>query len=191
MAYDRRQGDQSVPDPGIRHIDYATEIGRVYVPVGVERDFAVLDPPRAAALRAWTSTLIPASGPLPAAGDVGAAEYIDATVFAAGRLRGILREGLRQLDEIAGGRGGRVFVDCAAEARSSILRELEAADTSGVFGMVRDLTYEAYYAHPRVLDLLAAATGWRGDVAISGSTLADFDERLLARMRREPRYRRA
>ncbi len=191
MAYDRRQGDHSVPDPGIGRIDYATEIGRVYVPVGEARGFAVLDPARAAALRAWTSTLIPASGPLPAAGDVGAAEYIDATVLEAGRLRGRLREGLRQLDEIAGGRAGRPFAGCDAEARASILRELEAADTSGVFAMVRDLTYEAYYVHPHVLDLLAAATGWRSDVAVAGSALPDFDEGLLARMRRAPRYRRA
>jgi hypothetical protein len=190
VAYDRRQGDHSVPDPGIGRIDHATEIGRVYVPVGEARGFAALDPARAAALSAWTSALIPAAGPMPAAGDVGAAEYIDATVLMAGRLRGRLREGLRQLDEIAAGRAGRPFAECDAETRASILREFEAADTSGVFGMVRDLTYEAYYAHPRVLDLLASATGWRSDAAATGSALPDFDEGLLARMRRAPRYRR-
>jgi gluconate 2-dehydrogenase subunit 3-like protein len=190
MAYDRRQGDYSVPDPGMGPIDHATEIGRVYVPVGEARGFAALDPARAAALSAWTSELIPAAGPMPAAGDVGAAEYIDATVLAAGRLRGLLRRGLRQLDEIAGGRAGRPFAECDAETRASILREFEAADTSGLFGLVRDLTYEAYYAHPRILDLLASATGWRSGVAATGSALPDFDEGLLARVRRAPRYRR-
>src|SRR5262249_22974878 len=190
MAYDRRQGDHSVPDPGIGRIDHATEIGRVYVAVGEARGFGALDPARAAALTAWTSALIPAAGPMPAAGDVGAAEYIDATVLAAGRLRGLLREGLRQLDEIAGGRAGCPFAECDAETRASILREFEAADTSGVFGFVRDLTYEAYYAHPRILDLLASVTGWRSDVAATGSALPDFDEGLLARVRRTPRYRR-
>src|SRR5262245_46813399 len=190
MAYDRRQGNHSVPDPGIGRIDHAAEIGRVYIPVGEARGFAALDPVRAAALSAWTSTLIPAAGPMPAAGDVGAAEYIDATVLRAGRLRGRLRDGLRQLDEIAAGRAGRPFSECDAETQASVLRELEAADTSGVFGMVRDLTYEAYYAHPHVLDLLASSTGWRSDPTASGSALADFDERLLARVRRAPRYRR-
>jgi hypothetical protein len=121
---------------------------------------------------------------------VGAAEYIDATVLGAGRLRGRLHEGLRQLDEIAVGRAGRPFAECDVETRASVLRELEAADTSGVFGMVRDLTYEAYYAHPRVLDLLASSTGWRSDLTALGSALPDFDERLLARVRRAPRYRR-
>jgi hypothetical protein len=191
MAYDRRRGDESVPDLHIGRVDYATEIGRVYVPVGEPRGFAVLDPARAGTLRAWTSTLIPAGDQLPAAGDVGAAEYIDATVFGAGRLRGRLREGLRQLDDIAGGRAGCSFVDCDAATRASVLRELEASDASGVFGMVRDLTYEAYYAHPRVVALLGAATGWRSDVAVTGSELPDFDERLLTRMQRPPRYRRA
>jgi hypothetical protein len=161
------------------------------VPVGEERGFAVLDPARAATLRAWTSTLIPASGALPAAGEVGAAEYIDATVFAAGRLRGLLREGLRALDDIAGSRAGRPFADCDAEGRAAALRELEASDVRGVFGMVRDLTYEAYYAHPRVLELLATTTGWRAGAAGAGTPLPDFDERLLARMRRDPHYRRA
>src|SRR5215510_7605420 len=115
MAYDRRQGNYSVPDPGMGRIDHTTELGRVYVPVGEMRGFAALEPARAAALSAWTSGLIPAAGPMPAAGDVGAAEYIDATVLTAGRLRGLLREGLRQLDEIAGGRTGRPFVECDAE----------------------------------------------------------------------------
>src|SRR5262249_42809608 len=123
MAYDRRRGAESVPDPGIGSVDYAIELGRTYVPVGEARGCVVLDPARAATLSAWTSALIPAAGALPAAGDVGAAEYIDATVLAAGRLRGRLREGLRRLDEIAERRAGEPFVDCDPEMRASVLRE--------------------------------------------------------------------
>jgi hypothetical protein len=57
--------------------------------------------------------------------------------------------------------------------------------------MVRDLTYEAYYAHPRVLEALERVTGWRYETAIAGAEMEPFDERLLERMRTAPpRYRK-
>ena len=57
--------------------------------------------------------------------------------------------------------------------------------------MIRELTYEAYYAHPRVLDVLEAETGWRYEEAFSGGEMGPFDEGLLERMRSvPPRYRR-
>src|SRR3979490_2028919 len=39
--------------------DYRLEVGRAGVPVGEPRGFAVLDPARAATLRAWGATPIP------------------------------------------------------------------------------------------------------------------------------------
>ncbi len=72
-----------------------------------------------------------------------------------------------------------------------MLRAFEANDPLDAFPMVRDLTYEAYYAHPRVLDVLERETGWRYEVAISGGELEPFDESLLARMRTvPPRWRK-
>jgi hypothetical protein len=192
MAYDRKQGDERVSEPSGVRVDYRTEIGRVFVPVGEERGFVVLDPARAALLRAWTSALIPAGGRFPAAGDVGAAEYIDATAFLAPRVRGFLLDGLRALDSLAARDSGRPFVDCDPGGQAAILRLYEAEDATEVFGMIRELTYEAYYAHPRVLDVLGSTTGWRADAANSGSTLEEFDESLLARMKKiTPHYRKA
>src|SRR5713226_7544285 len=60
MAYDRKQGQHQVAQSS--RPDYRLEVGRAEVPVGTPRGFVVLDPARAATLKAWTSTLIPAVG---------------------------------------------------------------------------------------------------------------------------------
>ena len=191
MAYDRRAGDTEATQPPQVAFDYRPEFGRVYVPVGVARDFVVLDPTRAATLRAWTSVLIPARGARPAAGAIGAAEYIDATVFAAPRLRAALlaaidaveQEAWRTRAEVV--RRGR---SAGADGHPAGLRGIAPAET---FAMIRELTYEAYYAHPRVLDVLEAETGWRYQEAFSGGVMEPFDEGLLARMKNVTlRYRR-
>ena len=47
MAYDWRKEEYEVTRPGRTRIDYRQEIGRAHVPIGVEREFSVLDPDRA------------------------------------------------------------------------------------------------------------------------------------------------
>jgi hypothetical protein len=191
MAYDWRKEEYEVTHPDRARVDYRLEIGRAHVPIGIEREFAVLDPVRAKILRAWVDVLIPARGERPAAGDVGAAEYVDATVFLTPRLRGVLLDGIDMVNQLAVERCGRAFGECSESERTDILRAFEASDPLDAFPMVRDLTYEAYYAHPRVLDALERETGWRYEVAFSGSSLEPFDEELLARMRSvPPRYRK-
>jgi hypothetical protein len=192
MAYDWRKDEYEVTRPGRTRIDYRQEIGRAHIPIGIERGFTVLEPDRADALLAWVSTLIPARGERPAAGDVGAAEYVDATVFLTPRLRGVLLDGIDTIDQLAQKLVGRRFADATPPERTEVLRAFEANDPLDAFPMVRDLTYEAYYAHPRVLDVLEQETGWRYEVAFSGGELEPFDEDLLARMRTVPaRWRRA
>ena len=191
MAYDWRKEEYEVIRPGRTRIDYRQEIGRAHVPIGVEREFSVVDPDRAGVLRAWVSTLIPANGERPAAGDVGAAEYVDATVFLTPRLRGVLLDGIDTVDQLALNLVGRRFADATAPSRAEVLRRFEANDPLDSFPMVRDLTYEAYYAHPRVLDVLERETGWRYEVAFSGGDLEPFDESMLAQMRKvPPRWRK-
>jgi hypothetical protein len=192
MAYDWRKEEYEVTRPGRTRIDYRQEIGRAHIPIGIDREFTVLDPERAEALCAWVSTLIPARGERPAAGDVGAAEYVDATVFLTPRLRGVLLDGIDTIDQLAQERAGRRFAEATPLERTEVLRAFEANDPLDAFPMVRDLTYEAYYAHPRVLDVLERETGWRYEVAFSGGELEPFDEALLARMRTVPaRWRKA
>jgi hypothetical protein len=192
MAYDWRKEEYEVTRPGRTRIDYRQEIGRAHVPIGVDRGFAVVDPDRAEVLRAWVSTLIPASGERPAAGDVGAAEYVDATVFLTPRLRGVLLDAIDTVDQLAQEQAGCHFAEATTPQQTDVLRAFEANDPLDAFPMVRDLTYEAYYAHPRVLDVLERETGWRYEVAIAGGELEPFDDGLLDRMRTvPPRWRNA
>jgi hypothetical protein len=191
MAYDWRKEEYEVTRPGRTRIDYRQEIGRAHIPIGIEREFAVLDADRAEALRSWVSALIPARGERPAAGEVGAAEYVDATVFLTPRLRGVLLDGIDMIERLAQKRIGRRFAEADPTQQTEVLRIFEANDPLDAFPMVRDLTYEAYYAHPRVLDVLERETGWRYDVAFSGGELEPFDEDLLARMKAlPPRWRK-
>ena len=192
MAYDWRKEEYEVTRPGRTRIDYRQEIGRAHIPIGIEREFTVLDPERAEALCAWVSTLIPARGERPAASDVGAAEYVDATVFLTPRLRGVLLDGIDTIDQLAQERAGRRFAEATPLERTEVLCAFEANDPLDAVPMVRDLPYEAYYAHPRVLDVLERETGWRYEVAFSGGELEPFDEDVLARMRTVPaRWRKA
>jgi hypothetical protein len=187
MAYDRKQGQHQVAQSS--RPDYRLEVGRAEVPVGAPRTFAVLDPERAATLRAWTSTLIPAQGKRPDAGSVGAAEYIDATVHAVPSIRPQLLHGIDEVERLARASTGRPFIECASRERENILRQFQAADDSDAFNMVNDFTYEAYYGNPKVLAAIEAENGWRGTAPMTGTVMAPFDTSRLRRVRSlSPRY---
>jgi hypothetical protein len=187
MAYDRKQGEHQVAQSS--RPDYRLEVGRAEVPVGAPRGFAVLDPARAATLKAWTATLIPAAGGRPDAGSVGAAEYIDATVYLVPSIRPALIHAIDEVERLAREGVGRAFVEADAEEREGLLRRLQALD-GDAFSMVSDFTYEAYYGHPDVLTAIEAQNGWRGNAPVTGSSMTAFDASQLERVRRlPPRYR--
>jgi hypothetical protein len=189
LAYDRKQAGHEVAQA--QRPDYRLLVGRAEVPVGVARVFAVLDAARAATLKAWVATLIPASGRRPDAAEVGAAEYVDATVLLVPELRPALMQAVDDLERLAALKGGRPFTECEADERERLLREFEADDETDAFNMVRDFTYEAYYGHPRVLAALETDTGWRGAAATTGSPMAPFDSSSLERVRSlPPRWRK-
>jgi hypothetical protein len=188
MAYDRKQGQHKVAQSS--RADYRVEVGRAEVPVGAPRTFVVLDPARAATLKAWTATLIPAGGRRPDAGSVGAAEYIDATVHLVPAIRPALLHGIDEVERLAHAKTGHAFAECSAEEREDVLRQFQAADDSDAFSMVSDFTYESYYGHPVVLSAIEAENGWRGTAPMSPSVIARFDAGQLDRVRAlPPRYR--
>ena len=190
MAYDRKQGGHKVAQAD--RPDYRVEVGRAEVAVGAPRGFSVLDPKRAATLQAWVSTLIPAGDQRPDAAEVGAAEYIDATVEQVPALRPLLTQAIDRLDAIAGSKAHQAFAHCDFDGRERLLRELEVEDDSDAFNMVRDWTYEAYYGHPAVLAALETASGWSSTSPTRGSAMKPFDPSPLARVRRlPPRWRKA
>ena len=186
MAYDRKQGEHYVGQSS--RPDYRVAVGQAEVAVGAPRTFTVLEPGRAATLKAWTSTLIPAQGKRPDAGSVGAAEYIDATVLAVPSIRAQLIHGIDEVERFARATAGVGFIDCASEVRENILRQLQAADESDAFDMVSDFTYEAYYGHREVLAAIEAENGWQGTAPLSGSVMKPFDPGRLARVRSKPAH---
>src|SRR5690348_13965767 len=187
MAYDRKQDRHQVAQSS--RPDYRLEVGRAEVPVGAPRGFAILDPARAATLRAWTATVIPAAGRRPDAGSVGAAEYIDATVHLVPALRPALLHSIDEVERLARSATGRAFNECDDEQRESVLRQLQTLD-GDAFSMVNDFTYEAYYGNPDVLAAVEAETGWHGSGPLTGSTMTAFDPSQLDRVRKlPPRYR--
>lgn len=189
MAYDRKQGGHQVAQAN--RPDYRLEVGRAEVPVGAPRGFAVLDPARAAILRAWTATLIPAGRGRPDAGSVGAAEYIDATVLEVPSLRPALIHALDRIDLIARGKAQRAFAECTAEERERLLRDYQAEDDADAFSMVSDFTYEAYYGNREVLAAIETATGWKGLGPMKGAPMAPFDANQLGRVKSlPPRWRK-
>ena len=98
----------------------------------------------------------------------------------------MLLDGIDTVDQSAQTLVGRRFVEATPTEQTEVLWAFEANDPLDAFPMVRDLSYEAYYAHPRVLDVLERETGWRYEVAFSGGELEPFDEGLLDRMRNVP-----
>jgi hypothetical protein len=184
MAYDRKQGQHQVAQSS--RPDYRLEVGRAEVSVGEPRSFVVLDTARAATLKAWTATLIPAAGRRPDAGSVGAAEYIDATVHKVPSIRPALFLGIDEVEKLARSKTGHAFIDCSAEERESVLRQFQAADDGDVFNMVSDFTYEAYYGNRDVLAAIEAETGWRGTAPMTPSVLPPFDAAKLERVRGLP-----
>jgi hypothetical protein len=188
MAYDRKQGQHQVAQSS--RPDYRLEVGQAEVAVGTPRSFMVLDAARAETLKAWTATLIPASGRRPDADSVGAAEYIDATVFLVPAIRPALFHAIDEIERLARSVDGRAFTECTAEERETILRQFQSADDTDAFNMVSDFAYEAYYGHPDVLGAIEAETGWRGSAPMSPSVIPPFDDAQLKRVRSlPPRYR--
>lgn len=188
MAYDRKQSGHQVAQSNLP--DYRLEVGRAEVPVGEARGFSILDPERAATLRAWVASLIPAAGTRPDAAEVGAAEYVDATVLKVPVLRPSLLQAIDRIERLAATKAHRAFTKCTADERERLLREFESEDATDAFNMVRDFTYEAYYGHPRVLATLEADTGWSSTSPTKGSPMSSFDTSRLERVRSlPPRWR--
>jgi hypothetical protein len=162
-----------------------------YVPAGEERGFEVVDPARRRTLEAWTGRLIPAAGEWPGADEVGAAEYVDATIAAEPLARATVLRTLGRLDASAGAAGHPSFAESPAEAQDRILGEVAADPELGPgFQQVLELTYEAYYRHPRVCAVMADRTGFDSRLPHLGSEMKPFDESLLDRVRQLPPHYR-
>ena len=132
----------------------------------------ILSAEQRALLAAVMNRIVPAQGEMPAAGDVGIAEFVESV--AAGSIEGRRRllEGLVQIELAAADRGGD-FATLSAEAQTAALRSVEAASV-GFFQYLVTQTYRGYYTNETVASLLAYRAPNRQDY-----DPLPFDENLL------------
>jgi hypothetical protein len=139
-------------------------------------------------LRAAANLIIPANERMPAASTVGAVSYIEKIAGSDRHLHDLLGRGLRAIDAGAAAAHQARFDVLAADRQIAVLAEIEKADEpAGFFAALRDLVYEAYYTHRRVMKLLRH--DFRSGRART-ARLEAFDEQRLARVRQmTPFYR--
>ena len=124
---------------------------------------------------------------MPAASSVGVVGYVETIAATDRKVHDLLVTGLRAIEADA---ANSRFDGLAADQQFAILSGIEKKDSPpGFFSMVRDLVYEGYYTHPRVMKLVGYTfrSGGRRTAAIE-----PFDEARLVRVRAmKPFYRDA
>lgn len=185
MAFDTRS-DGPANNP------YAPLMGRTFVSIDETGDITVLDSARIETLSAWVARLIPGNEHWPSAGDLDTVAYIDAVLRLAPELRPVILSGIDAADASARGVWGTHFVSLPAAEQTTILRELESASAREAFGVVLELTYEAYYRAEIVQSIVKDRTGFDINRTVQGAPLERFPtERLTAMGLRPTRYREA
>lgn len=110
-------------------------------------DCSILAPPHHAALTQVLNELIPSSGGLPAAGDLGIARFVEQAAVASPRVRNAVVTVLNSFAEMSStGVSGEW---------ESVLREVEKCQPDE-FGVLIHAAYTGYYSSPVVLTTL----GW-------------------------------
>ena len=108
----------------------------------------VLTDDQMALLTAIVDRIIPQSGEMPSASEMGLTDFIESVLVAQTPLRRLFIEGLAQI-EIAAARSGGSFGDLSGENKDSALREVEASNAAFFDELVRQ-TYNGYYTNPEV-----------------------------------------
>jgi hypothetical protein len=159
---------------------------------------SVLTAEQRTVLDAVLDRLVPANGPVPAAGALGVADAIDRTLGHDAALRRLFFDGLLAIELAATSSGlPRVgapasFLSLAPGAQDETLRRVEAAEPA-FFAALVNHAYRGYYTHLRVLQHLEATMGYPARPPQPlGHTLPPWDPALLDRQReRAPFWRRA
>ncbi|HEY7500335.1 MAG TPA: gluconate 2-dehydrogenase subunit 3 family protein [Vicinamibacterales bacterium] len=116
---------------------------------------APLSGPERRTLRAAANAIVPAHGRMPAASTVGAVSYIEKVASSDQKLNDLVASGLREIDARASTAHAARFDALTIDRQTDVLLHVEKADApAGFFPVLRDLVYEAYYTHPRVMKLV-------------------------------------
>ena len=143
-----------------------------------EATFKVLSAEQAILLTAVLNRLVPADDEMPAAGDLGVAQFIDGVMHEAPHMRQPI---LSVIDRVA--LSGSAIQWNGADL-DALLTRVERDDKVS-FDALLEVTYTAYYSHPDVLH----AIGWIPP-GKEADTSEFFDPSLLDDVRKMgPRYR--
>jgi len=109
------------------------------------------------ALRCVLDQIIPESGAMPGAGEIGLVAYFEQTIAKTPDLLGTLAAGLAAADEIARGRGAMNFAALAETERAAVLDEAARSQPSFLPSLIFH-TFVGYYQHERVVRALGVET---------------------------------
>ena len=104
-------------------------------------------------LTAACNRIIPAQDKFPAAGDLGATQFVEGVAAGNIALRRSFFEGLAQLEIAAAGKGSSGFAGLPPAEQDATLREVEA-EFSGFFRELVRQCYNFYYTNPDVFELI-------------------------------------
>jgi hypothetical protein len=147
------------------------------------RPAADLNEDEQALLRILVDELIPAADGMPAAGAVGALDYLQQLARSDVEVRSALESALARLETLSRDTLASPFALLSPPQRLSVLSQMEQRD-SHEFAILRDFTYEAYYTRPQVWQL----------IGYDGNSMRDErwnDDALLGPVRAMPRLDRA
>ena len=138
-------------------------------------------------LQAVMDEIIPAGDGMPAASEVGSADYLEKLSQKMPDLKTTLDEGLKNLQELSRRSFSGDFLNLSKAKRVEALKEWEKKGVEGFFPTLRDYIYEAYYTQPQVWRLIGydfyPAKGQR-------PAMKAFDAAALKEVRKKPKFYR-
>lgn len=138
--------------------------------------YTILSDEQRSLLAAVLNRIVPANGDMPAAGDLGVADFVANIAAAATGRRRILLDGLAQIEIAAQERGG-AFSALQPAAQTATLQAVAEARPAFFQELVTQ-TYRGYYTNQSVFGLLQYRAPNRADY-----NPTPFDESLLEPVR--------
>ena len=118
---------------------------------------SILVEPQRVLLTRVLDRLIPPSGKLPGAGELGVAGYIDRVAAGSIDLRKPILGALGQIEAAAGRSHASPFTDLSGEHQDAVLRGVESLEPE-LFGTLLQQAYNGYYSNPKVIQGLGLET---------------------------------
>lgn len=147
----------------------------------------VFSPAQRSLLSEVINRIIPAQDKLPAAGDLGIADYIEEAAAATPESTRLFNDGLAQIGVAAGRDSAGIFEVLSNAAKDDLLRSIETANPVFFEQLVLQ-TYNGYYTNSEVFELIGYSLP---KLAPPGSQPELLDVSLLDQQRkREPFWKK-